>query len=295
MRVLPLLTGLMLVWGCGGSADKAVAPTVQTAEMESPPDAPEDVVTAEPVDVEPTTSDAYVTPPNAPVIALPADPIPADDVAAAKVASEDFSANDIFEAPPVVAAAVMDEPEPGDGFSAIDRLLDQMPIGNAVFTPPRRMQYGERRIVELVVGTEDLSVEELQSEITTSTNIQTEQLRVSEEMSATLTGEGFLIEALNDEVQPLSRRRPTKWEWQITPTEYGEQVLHLSVQAVLTVPGKEPRKRRIETFREEIEVEISLVKLAGLFVVQYWQWFVASILLPIGLWWVKQRRKSSAA
>jgi hypothetical protein len=74
-------------------------------------------------------------------------------------------------------------------------------------------------------------------------------------MRASLTGSGFLIETITEEIQPVSGVENTEWRWEIIPNKTGVQRLRLTLSALISVADTE-RERFIKTFDRDIEVRV---------------------------------------
>jgi hypothetical protein len=105
---------------------------------------------------------------------------------------------------------------------------------------------------------------------------------VSDRMEAHLAGLGFEVEPLTPEVQAISTVRPTKWNWDIEPTQVG----HAASDPDRL--GFDPRARRIhalvvQTFEKKLTIQVTLYERAKRFVSENWLWLavgapIASVL-----------------
>ena len=179
--------------------------------------------------------------------------------------------------------------------SEIDRLLKRLHPGNAVFNPPASMVYGETRTIELLLDPSK-TIDELKGMVVDQGATQGYQIRFSDLMEAKLTGDGFQIIPATPEVQPVSMKETTKWQWDIRPTWFGTQTLHLSLNALLNVNGRDST-RSIETLNRTVSVRV-LPTSISVFAKDHWG-MVASILGAIGgiLAWIFEpwKRARSAA
>src|SRR5262249_33703872 len=96
-----------------------------------------------------------------------------------------------------------------------------------------------------------------------------QRVLVSQRMRAHLAGSGFKIVANTPEIQIVSTTDPTEWHWQIKAEAYGHQTLYLSLDALLTVDGKDGEKS-VRTFERKIVVGVNSVIAAGAFAERHW-------------------------
>lgn len=79
-------------------------------------------------------------------------------------------------------------------------------------------------------------------------------------MEARLTGSGFEIIVNTPETQLVSTTQPTMWRWQVKAKELGNKNLWPSLNALLSVNGKNTTEV-VRIFRRENSVEVG--SLAG--------------------------------
>lgn len=124
--------------------------------------------------------------------------------------------------------------------------------------------------------------------------IETE-IETTDRVVATLTGVNFTVESQTLERQVLSPFQANRWQWQVTPTADGEQVLILEVFAF---PAGSEDALPIRTYRDRISVAVEdqekIVNFA-----RSWQPVVALIAAVLsglvagfGLWGLYKRRKA---
>jgi hypothetical protein len=113
-------------------------------------------------------------------------------------------------------------------------------------------------------------------------------------MEARLTHQGFAIEAIDPELQVVTSLQPTRWRWDLTPTEHGQQTIHLTLSAHIDVAGSDAPVV-VQTFDREILVDITVAQRASGFFQENWQWLWAAIALPIVgfLWRLWKKRKGN--
>ncbi len=177
----------------------------------------------------------------------------------------------------------------------IDRILQSLPTGNIAFNTPESMTLNEARKIELLLST-SLSEEILKravEEHKVEGDIQYEPIQISDQMEATLTGDGFQITDVLPTRRAISRTGPTEWTWDVRALREGKLRLHLTLNALVTVGRNPAQQYTIRTFDKEYIVGVSVTDTVTDFVKKHWQWLWTTILLPVGGWLWKRRRKNS--
>ena len=182
-------------------------------------------------------------------------------------------------------------PPPDDRLSAVDRILQNLELGNIAFNAPQTINLRETAVIQLMLSLAT-PTEELKQMIEAAGEKEGAQIRVSDRMEARLSGPNFAITAITPELQAVSRIDITEWKWEVKPSSHGRHNLHLTVSALLNVDGAST-PRVIRTFDKMLEVEVAWHQRVGSFVEENWQWLWAAILVPLVGWLWK--RKSGRA
>jgi hypothetical protein len=170
----------------------------------------------------------------------------------------------------------------------IQQILDSLPQGQMVFNPPPQMFVGKQERLEVRIS-QDLK-QELTKGLAGTGVPQTELIKVSQSMKVTLSGKPyFSIEPLNDEEQLIAAKEFTQWSWDVTPLEAGNRPLHLSVRAVIRVPGGGEKARDYPVEDRYIVVKITPMIWLQRFLQNYWQWIIGTLLLPALGWLIKKK------
>ena len=118
---------------------------------------------------------------------------------------------------------------------------------------------------------------------------------VSDRMEAALTGPAFEITPITPAVQIVSSRQTTAWKWTILAKALGRSKLSLSLNAQLSVDGKDSQKS-VRTMTREIDVTVRSAHGAWAFVEAYWAYIAAlttAVVIPLfGVLW--RRRNGNA-
>jgi hypothetical protein len=184
----------------------------------------------------------------------------------------------------------------------LDQALTQLPTGYVGFNTPEKAHVGKQFIVEAKLSLR-LPKEEIQVLIDEPGKREVESLKIAKRMVATLEGGlAFDISPSGPQQQWISERETSDWVWQVTPKTVGEQTLVLSFDAIISLDGKED-KRKFNTFKRRIDVDVGwpetwgewleLTKKTG----ENISWIWVTLLIPVGgaIWaWIKRGERSKA-
>jgi hypothetical protein len=196
--------------------------------------------------------------------------------------------------PPPPSPEPAPTPPPSPDFAAIDRALEALPLGSIAFNVSTAMTLNRSNDVHLLLSP-SMSVEDLQKQLverlSRETKVEGIEIRIAPRMEARLSGTNFSILALTPEVQPVTWKEPTEWQWEVRPTEAGNQALHLTLTAILQIEGKDST-RAIRTFDRDIQVQVTWPQRISGFATENWQWLWTTVAVPIALWlWRKRTKK----
>lgn len=173
-----------------------------------------------------------------------------------------------------------------------DEAVKSLEWGNIIFNTPTEIQFEEPKIIELLLSPRK-TVQELQAELNQQGELESAQVQISNRMEANLHGQSFGIKPLVPEVQPVSHEKTTRWKWEVTPTKYGTQSLHLALLAIINV-WNQKEQFVIQTYDKKIEVKIFLTQRISKFIANNWQWLWAAILAPVVTFlWERSKSKRS--
>jgi len=172
----------------------------------------------------------------------------------------------------------------------IDEIRANLQHGQIAFNTPEEMELKETTKIELYLSLKE-SIEELKKKIKSPGKKESYPVEVSSVMRAILNGNGFKIKPITLEEQAVSDKDVTRWSWQITALEPGQQTLHLTIYAILFL-DKMNVPREIKTFEKEITVRVSWNKRIMWFLKNNWQWLWTVILVPLAGWFWKKRKIS---
>jgi len=162
-----------------------------------------------------------------------------------------------------------------------------LPIGSAAFNAPATMTRGVSQVIALFVSVRD-SARVLTEQVKTATGdtvsrVEVTRVKVSPRMVARLEGQGFNITPKASDAIPIavSKRGFAEWEWQVTPTESGDQLLVLTLDAVIRLKtGDVPNRQTV--LRRRIHVNVTIgdrMRDFGQFLKDYWSVILGLVAL----------------
>jgi hypothetical protein len=173
--------------------------------------------------------------------------------------------------------------------ASVDALIAKMASANIAFNVPSPAKLDDATAVELRLNLRK-SPSDLAGELLPTGTKETSRIKVSDTMTAHLTGDSFAITPNSPETQAISGMETTVWTWQIKPKTEGKQILVLTLDAIFYVNGSST-PRAIKTFSRTIEVQVTPAQRAKDFAKDNWQWLWTAILIPIGAWLFKKSKK----
>jgi len=156
------------------------------------------------------------------------------------------------------------------------------------------MSLKDAKKVELLLST-SVSDEDLKNAVAKQNvegSIQVEQIKISDQMEANLTGDGFQITEVLPARRAISKTGATEWKWDVRALKEGKLRLHLTLNALVTIGGNS-QPYPIRTFDKEYIVAVGTTDTVVNFAKDHWQWLWTTIFLPVGAWLWKRKRTSS--
>jgi len=176
-------------------------------------------------------------------------------------------------------------------FASANRALEALRWQNLALAAPNEMELGETARIQLVLGGEK-SIGDLKSLLESAGTQEGKRILVSDRMEASLSGSGFEITAITPTSQTVSNRQITKWEWSVKAKEFGISHLNMSLNALLSVDGKDTQKS-VQTFQRDIRVKVMSAKSAWAFV-DYYRVYIGGIstavVIPLFVYFYKRRK-----
>jgi hypothetical protein len=159
---------------------------------------------------------------------------------------------------------------------------------NKVFLAPETIKLEKSSEISLVI---DLSkdVDKIKAELEGVGKLG-EKIQINRVVVAKLLAPDFeVIEVIKDGRQLLDLKGPTEWRWTVTPRKLGEYKVNVVVTAVIEI-GNDRAERLIQVFDQEVTVFVTPGDAAKFFFTKNWQWLWSTLVLPLGLWYWKNRR-----
>jgi hypothetical protein len=176
--------------------------------------------------------------------------------------------------------------------SAVDAELAKMPKAQMAFNTPPPMNIDDQpATVEVRINSRQ-TPSEIRRSITVPGATESHEIRISNEMRATIEGDGDGLKIMpqNSAIQAVSFQEPTVWRWSIKPLRQGTYPIHVALEAGVWLDGA-ITPRLINVFDGSITVTITPVQRVKHFVSDNWQWLGTALLLPAAGWWWKERKK----
>lgn len=156
------------------------------------------------------------------------------------------------------AAAAPSGPSPADAAASV---ADGVRTAELKYNAPTTMQLNMPVDLRLAIDTSgmadlDAVLEGLPGEIRGG------EANLTSQVTASLSGNGFDIRALKPTRQILSETGETTWQWEVTPRNEG---MHTLILEVFAHPGDGDAAARVSEFRDEIEVQVTLISKALIF------------------------------
>lgn len=171
-----------------------------------------------------------------------------------------------------------------------DSFVDQLKTANMVMTIPESANINDSVRVELIINAEK-EIEKLKQDLTEKGKIYDNTITVSKLVHVNLTAPAFKVENVSPERQILSSVDNTTWLWTLKPSSVGIHNIDVTVTAIVFVKDKEV-EHHIKTFKRSVAIEITNTQLITAWLSKYWQWILSTIILPLGIWLYKSKKKS---
>ena len=188
--------------------------------------------------------------------------------------------------------------EPQSEAVRLQRLIDEgiegLPRGQILFHPKDKMMMGQTELVEVIITreTSERLAEELAEKLEGEGKVAIEDIPISYEMSAKLTGgRAFEIIARTEDKKIVPPPPDfASWKWDVTPLEAGTHTLELYITATISVQSQEKSYER-PVFEREILVEVPAGNDIKGFVAKSWQFILTTFLIPLAGWYLRRRAK----
>ena len=173
---------------------------------------------------------------------------------------------------------------------SLDTIVAHMKWGKIAFNTPTTMKVDETKTLQLVLSPSDPEAE-LKKAITEPGPINLRKIQWANRMEADLVSSGFKVTPITPKQQGVTTNGGAQWEWQIQAQQAGRQSLHLTLDALLKVDG-EITPVAVQTFNENIVVQVTLPQRVSKFVSSNLSWVWTALILPVlGYLWTRWKGK----
>jgi len=174
----------------------------------------------------------------------------------------------------------------GKLFNEIDERFKALNPGQLLITAPQEMRVAVPVPFVLRIAAKDQS-EGITSDLPAGGVTATSTIHITPMMRATLVGAGFTIQNNSQEEQIIGGGSPTEWSWQVTPIESGNRELVATVY--VEIDGKVKGTSR----RWPVHVRGNAGQATSLFLSKNWQWLASTLIIPLVLFFWRQRKKQT--
>lgn len=162
--------------------------------------------------------------------------------------------------------------------------LNNLPMGQILFNPPKEMKVGQSERIEVRI-TQNLTIdlfENLKGKGIPEVTIE----KVAPFMKVKLSGDDFDINAFHEEGQIVSEGGYTEWVWDVLPLKSGTKKLHLLISVRIKFSFGEERKD-FPLIDKDVKVRVNPIFLTKRFISKNWKWLATALVLPILGWAIK--------
>ncbi len=158
-----------------------------------------------------------------------------------------------------------------------------------VFNTPDGVKFGNSAEMQLVIDPSDIDDAVKKQMAESRTDAQ--GFTVTHIVVAKVLAPDFdVTEFVEKGRQAIDPNRVSEWRWTITPKRIGTHKVNVTVAAVVEVGG-DSAERLVKVYDREVMIIVDTVDAIKYFFLSYWQWLWSAIILPIGLWFWKHRKK----
>jgi Flp pilus assembly pilin Flp len=180
-------------------------------------------------------------------------------------------------------------------FGKITGVIDSLPQGQVAYDVPLQMELNTQYPFHVYLSQQKpLSELEIALRLALKRQpIETHQVKIAPVMQATLDGDGFSISPEGPVTQAVDARM-TEWRWNVIPERGGKRQLHLRLDVILNLDGKD-YPHAVQTFDQTVEVKASFLHRVKDFAKDNWAWCFPTIPFILGaVWKVWQKRLKPA-
>lgn len=198
-----------------------------------------------------------------------------------------------------VSTEVSPPPPPTDVVETISPtpsvISPQIQIGEISYNLPDTMTYGKVEIITLRIAKQEEDSVLIAETSSGNPFVIVKGIRVSSIMTAELIDPSpdksmFIIKPLSSIEQNIEDYGYTQWEWSVKPVKAGKHPLKLVIKVKLFGENGSSIKD-IPVYDNNIYVHAKPAAAVASFWDKYWQWIISTFLIPIFIYFWKNRKK----
>jgi hypothetical protein len=193
-------------------------------------------------------------------------------------------------APPPTTTAPTPSIPTVDPADEVAEAVAKLPVATVAFNTPNELSRGETATIKLLLSPATISITDLEDRVDKAGEKSGAHVKYSRVMEATLASEDFDVTPLSPQQQFVAAGQETEWLWQIKPKQTGKLHLFLTLNAIIEV-GDQTNAYKVKTFSRTLTINVSLGTHVRDFVKGNWQWLWTAVLVPVGLWFYRQKTK----
>jgi hypothetical protein len=167
---------------------------------------------------------------------------------------------------------------PSQSSGTIDVELEKLTFGKVLFDAPHHMKVGISERVSVRIA--KTITQDFLEKLVHCQEAEIENIRISRYMTVILRGDDFKVEALGNEEQIIEDNDFTQWDWKVMPLKSGNRKLWVIITIQVEIDNEQARKT-LPILEKEIPVKINPIYASSTFFSQYWQWLIASAIIPV--------------
>lgn len=167
-------------------------------------------------------------------------------------------------------------------------VVSQLYNANAVFAMPGQANITEEIRAQLIIDPV-LTLAELEKKINPAQIQSATGIKISRIGIAQLEAPDFDIISATEAEQAIAETQSTEWIWILRPKKSGLHRVNIVLYAEVSV-GSKTTKHKIQTFDQQIWVEITPAQTVITWWQEYWQWVIVTLILPLIKWFYDLQR-----
>lgn len=202
------------------------------------------------------------------------------------------------------SAAVRPRPVPPGGISSLDtwpdpnrnRAFEQLKSASMAFNVDNKFNVEETGKAKVII---DFSkkVEELKKDLERSGKAGSitggATVQVSKVVIANIVAPGLTVTPITPNEQVVLESEPTTWMWDLKADKPGTYSVRITLTASIIIDGRATNKF-LRVHEETVTIEITPRQRVMEVVTKNWQWAFSSLLVPLGVWlWKRRKRRST--